>query len=220
MSKKVAIVYVKDEFGVDSGEGFQRYAAAGTAMSTDSFAVDVDEKSDKDIIASIKTYAPDTIFMSGTGASLAKVLSDIRAAGITAPAISNDGFYDAGAVKTAGSAAEGMIVTSCVPPLELIPSAQPFVRHYEDRYGQVSAFALYGYVAAQVAIAAATQTHSADHHIINRQLSVGSFQTILGPVSFEKNGDPFQPILYFYSVTNGSLKYSSSSFPNPLVISR
>jgi branched-chain amino acid transport system substrate-binding protein len=219
-AKKVAIVYIKDDFGVDSGEGFQQYAASGSTMSTTSFGVDVDMKTDKDVVAGVKAYAPDALYVSGPAGELAKVLADIRSAGVAAPAIANDGFYDTAAVKAAGSSAEGMIVTSCVPPLELMPSAQLFVRHYTQQYGPVSAYSLYGYVAAQIAIAAATQVHSADHRIIDRQLSIGTFQTVLGPVSFEKNGDPFQPIVYFYSVTGGTLTYSSSSFPNPLVISR
>jgi branched-chain amino acid transport system substrate-binding protein len=218
---KIAILYVKDDFGVDSGQGFQQYAAASTKMSTQSFPVDVDLKSDKDIVAAVKAYAPDTIFLSGAGSYLAKVLADIRSAGVTAQAIANDGFYDQTSIKTAGAGSEGLVVTSCVPPLDLIPSAQLFVRHYQSQYGSnVSPYALYGYVAAQVAIAAATQAHSADHHIIDRLLSVGTFQTLLGPVQFERNGDPFQPILYFYTVTNGTLQYTSSSFPNPLLISK
>lgn len=219
-AKKIAVVYVKDQFGVDSGQGFQSYAAATSGMSVQSFAVDVDLKSDKDIVAGVKAFAPDAIFLSGNAGNLGKVLTDLRAAGVTAPVIANDGFYDDAAVKKAASAADGMVVASCVPPLDLIPSAHLFVEHYQDRYGRVSAYSLYGYVAAEVAIAAATQVHSADHRIVDRQLSIGNFQSVLGPVQFQKNGDPFQPILYFYTVTNGALKYTSSSFPNPLIISR
>ncbi len=217
---KVAIVYVKDQFGVDSGQGFQTFAAAGSATKTESFAVDVDLKSDKDIVAAVKAYAPDTLYLSGGASVLTRVLIDLRSAGITAPAIANDGFYDAGAVKTAGSNAEGMVVTSCVPPLDLIPTAQLFARHYESRFGQVTAYGLFGYVATQVAVAAAKQGHTADHLSLDRILSVGTFQTVLGPVSFKKNGDPFQPDVYFYKVTSGTLKYDSSSVPNPLIISR
>lgn len=217
---KVAIIYVKDNFGVDSGQGFQTYAASGTTTKTDSFGVDVDAKSDKDVVAAVKTYAPDALYFAGSGTYLAKVLADVRAAGVTAPAVTNDGFYDAASLKKAGSAAEGIVVASCLPPLEFMPSAQVFARHYESRFGQTSAFALYGYVATQVAIAAARQAHSGDRRILDRLLSVGTFQTVVGPVSFKKNGDPFQPNLYFYTVTNGKLTFTSSSYPNPLVVSR
>lgn len=216
---KVAIVYVKDQFGVDSGQGFQTYAAAGLTVKTENFGVDVDLKSDKDIVAAVKAYAPDTLFLSG-GSILAKVLTDLRAAGITAPSIANDGFYDAGAIKAAGSSGDGMIVTSCVPPLDLIPTAQPFVRHYSSLYGQPTAYGLFGYVAAQVAIAAAKQGHTGDRLSIDRILSVGTFQTVLGGVSFQRNGDPFQPNVYYYKATSGALKYDSALAPNPLVISR
>ena len=217
---KVAIVYVKDQFGVDSGQGFQTYAASGTTTKTESFGVDVDLKSDKDVVAAIKAYAPDALFLSGPGTYLSKVLVDVRAAGVTAPAIANDGFYDAGSLKSAGAAADGMIVSTCVPPLELIPTAQLFVRHYQSRFGQPTAYGLFGYVATQVAMAAARQGHTGSHLSIDRILSVGTFQTVIGPVSFQKNGDPFQPNVYFYKANAGAFKFDSSSVPNPLVISR
>lgn len=217
---KVAILYVKDQFGVDSGQGFQTYAAAGSTTKTQSFGIDVDMKADKDIVASIKAYAPDTLYLSGAATYLNKALADVRAAGVTAPAIANDGYYDASAVKSAGSAAEGMIVTSCVPPLELIPTAQLFVRHYSSRFGQPTAYGLFGYVATQVAMAVAKQAHTADHLAIDRLMSVGTFQTILGPFSFQRNGDVFSPNVYYYKVTGGTLKYDSALIPNPLIISR
>jgi len=217
---KVAIIYVKDQFGVDSGQGFQTYAAAGTKVKTDSFGVEVDAKSDKDVVSAVKTFAPDAIFFSGGASHLGIVLSDLRAAGITAPAIANDGFYDTAAIKKAGANADGLVVASCVPPLDLIPTAQLFARHYESRFGQVSAYGLYGYVAAQVAIAAAKQGHTADHISVDRILSLGTFQTVIGAVSFKKNGDPLEPNLYFYKAASGVLKYDSSSVPNPLIISR
>jgi len=219
-AKKVSVVYVKDQFGVDSALGFQNYAASGKSTKTDAAGVDVDMKSDKDIIAQVKTYAPDLIYFSGPGTKLQKVLTDIRAAGITAPAIANDGFYDAATIKAAGTAADGMLVTSCVPPLDLMPTAQPFARHYQARYGQPSAYSLFGYVAAQIAIAAAKQIHTADHLQIDRQLSVGTFETVIGQFSFQRGGDVFQPDVYFYKASDGQLKYSSASVPNPLIISR
>jgi len=219
-SAKAAIVYVQDQDGVDSGQGFQNYASSGTALKAQSFAVAVDQKSDKDIVSGVTAYGPDVIFLAGAGHYLTKTLSDLRAAGVTAPVIANGGFFDADVLKKAGSAAEGMVVTSCVPPLDLMPSAQLFVHHYEAQYGQVSAFALYGYVAAQLAIAAATQGRTADRRILDRLISVGTFPTVIGQISFAKNGDQFTPNIYFYAVAGGSLKYAASSFPNPLVISK
>jgi len=219
-AKKVSIVYVKDQFGVDSAQAFQTYASSGSTLKTDSIGVDVDMKSDKDVVAAVVADAPDAVYLSGSASYLAKVLKDVRAAGITAPALANDGFYDQGAIKNLGGAAEGAIVTSCVPPLEFMPTAQTFVRHYEEQYGQPSAFALYGYVAAQVAIAAAKAIHTTDHMQIDRELALGTFQTVLGTISFQRNGDVFQPDVYFYKATGGTLKYDSASLPNPLIISR
>lgn len=216
-AKKVAVVYQQTDYGADAGGGFVDYAASGKALAAKDFAIQTDLKNVKDVVAAVAAYAPDLVYVSGNGPDMGSVLAALRAAGVTAPAMGTQALFDDRAVKAAGPAADSLLVSSCVPPIELMPTAALFVQHYTQRYGRVTAFALMGYVAAQVAIAAVVQARNADKLTLDRMLAVGSFQTILGNYSFLRGGDVANPILYFYQYAGTQFKYVGSTYPNPLV---
>jgi branched-chain amino acid transport system substrate-binding protein len=220
-AKKAAVVYEQTTYGADAGGGFVDYASSGKALAVKDFAVDPELKNAKAVVAAVVAYAPDLVYLSGDGAAMGNVLSALRAAGVTVQAMGTQAFYDLNAIKTAGPSADSMLVSSCVPPAELMPTANIFMRDYHTRYGQVTSFALMGYVAGQIAIAAAQQSRSTDKQTLIRQLQLGTFPTILGNYSFVRGGDVANPIVYFYQYgyakPAGQFKYIGSSYPNPLV---
>ncbi len=217
-AKRAAVVYQENDIGANTAQGFIQFATAGKDLTAKDFGVDPDVKDPAALVATIKAFAPDLIYAAGDGRALSKTILALRAAGVDAPLFANQGFWSDPAMKAIGASAQGSLVSSCVPPIELMPTAQLFLMHYRARFGRPTAFSLFGYVAAQVAIAAATQIHSADRRSIARQLSIGSFQTVLGLLSFQRNGDPAQPILYLYRYgPDNAFKYVDSTFPNPLI---
>ena len=217
--KKVAVVYEQDDYGVDSGQGFVNYANSGRVMAVKDFAIDVDFKQLASVTANVKAYDPDLLYLAGNGDVMTKAIRALRNAGVSAPILATQAFSSQSVIKDLGSAAEGMTVSSCMPPVNLIPTAQQFVSRYR-RYGQLSPFSLFGYIAAQVAIQAARQARTADKLTLDRQLSVGAFQTVIGPISFNRDGDVMSPYIYMYKVTKGSPVYfgTASGIPNPLII--
>lgn len=220
-AKKVAVIYEEDDYGVDGGQGFIDYARSGRVMAAKDFSVDVELKHLPTLIAGVKAYAPDLLFVAGNGDVMAKAIKALRSAGVSEPILATQAFSTQSVLKTLGSQAEGMIVSSCMPPMNLIPTAQQFLSRYRSHFGQVSPFSVFGYVAGQVAIAAARQARSADKITLDRQLSVGAFQTVIGPISFDRNGDPALRFLYMYKVQNGApatYLSTASGIPNPAVI--
>jgi len=216
-AKKAAVVYEQTDYGADAGEGFVNYAGAGKTLEARDFGITPDMRNLKERVAQVVTYAPDVVYLSGNGADMGAALAALRTAGVTVQVMASQALFDDRATKSAGAAAEGLLVSSCVPPIEFVPTATLFAQHYQQRYGRVTSFALMGYVAAQVAIDAVIQARSSDKLTLDRMLSIGSFQTILGTYSFLRGGDPANPILYFYQYTGGQFKYVGSSYPNPLV---
>jgi branched-chain amino acid transport system substrate-binding protein len=216
-AKKAAVVYEQTDYGADAGGGFVDYAGAGKALTTKDFAVQEDQKNVKDVVAAVAAYAPDLIYISGNGTDMGAVLAALRQAGVSAPALGTQALFDERAIKSAGASADGLLVSSCVPPLEFMPTTALFVQHYTQRYGRVTSFALMGYVAAQVAISAVVQARSGDKLTLDRQLAIGSFPTILGTYSFQRGGDVANPLVYFYQYAGTQFKYVGSTYPNPLV---
>jgi len=216
-AKKAAIVYQQNDYGADAGAGFEDYANGAKLVAVKDFGIDNDYKNVQSVVAQVKEYGPDLLYMSGDAANMMKVLGALRDAGISAPALASQALYDERAVKSAGPAANGLMVSACVPPIDLMPTATLFVQHYQARYGRVTGYALMGYVAAQVAMDAVLQIHGWDRQALVRQLNVGTFPTILGNYTFTRGGDVANPILYFYQYDGTQFKYVASSYPNPLV---
>lgn len=216
-AKKAAVIYQQNDYGADAGAGFVQYAGAQKLLAAKDFAIDNEYKNVQAVVAQVKTYAPDLLYLSGDDSNMGKVLAALRDAGITAPVLASQSMYTERAVKAAGAAANGLMVSACVPPIELMPTAALFMQHYQARYGRVTSYALMGYVAAQIAMAAVGQIHGWDKQALIRQLSVGTFPTILGNYSFTRGGDVANPILYFYQYDGTQFKYVTSSYPNPLV---
>lgn len=216
-AKRVAVVYEQNDYGADAGQGFVNYAAA-TKMAEKDFPLDVDFKSLKTQVAALKDWAPDLVFLSGNGNDMQRVVPAIRTAGITAPLLATQGFFSDTLLKALGADAEGMTVSSCAPPVQFIPTAQNFVARYQQRFGRLSSFSLFGYVAAQIAIGAARTAHTTDRRQLDRALAVGTFNTVLGTYQFQPNGDTLGADTYFYQYKTGALTYQSAAYPNPLIV--
>jgi branched-chain amino acid transport system substrate-binding protein len=216
-AKRVAVMYEQNDYGADSGQGFVNYAAARGLTEKD-FPLDVDFKTLKTQVAAVKVWAPDLIFLSGTGTDMARVIPALRTAGITAPLLATQGFYSDSLLKAMGDNAEGMIVSSCVPPVQFMPSANTFISQFQSHFGKLSSYALFGYVAAQVAIQAAKLAKSTDHRMVDRTMSTRTFDTILGQIQFQPSGDVLGVGVYYYQYKKGAFTYLSSAFPNPLIV--
>ncbi|MBC5828532.1 MAG: branched-chain amino acid ABC transporter substrate-binding protein [Candidatus Eremiobacteraeota bacterium] len=216
-AKKVAVVYEENDYGADAAQGFMNYAGSGKTMAAKDYGIDNDLKGLSDLSVRVRAYAPDLLYISGNGDDMVKVVKSLRKAGVGAPLLATQAFFSQTMAKNLGDDAAGMTVSSPTPPIDLLPQAQGFIHRYESAHGAVSPFALFGYVAAQVGIAAARQAHSGDRRTLDRQLSIGGFPTILGTVSFQKNGDPEQPNVYEYRYADGRFAFLESAYPNALI---
>ena len=215
----VAAVWEQDDYGNATATSFVASLKSAKTKVQD-FPVDVDLKTLKTVVSNVAAFNPDLIYLTGRGDLMAKVLIALRKAGVNAQVLGTSPLYDSALVnqKDFKPVADGMLVGTCVPPIEFMPQAQVFQQRFQAKYGRLSAYALFGYVAAQVAINATVQGRSSDKKAIIRQLDSDIFQTVIGDMSFRSNGDPIDPDIYFYKVDSGSFKYVGSALPNPAVL--
>jgi branched-chain amino acid transport system substrate-binding protein len=216
----VAVVWEQDDYGNATATAFVG-SLKSSKVKVQDFPVDVDLKTLKTVVSNVSAFQPDFMYVTGRGELMSKVLIALRKAGVNAQVMGTSPFYDSALVseKDFKPAATGMLVGTCVPPVQFIPQAQVFQQRYQARFGRLSSYALFGYVAAQVAINAAVQARSSDKHALIRQLDNDVFQTVIGELSFRANGDPIDPDIYFYKVDqDANFKYVGSALPNPSVL--
>jgi ABC-type branched-subunit amino acid transport system substrate-binding protein len=162
---------------------------------------------------------PDVVFLAGLVRDMGPLVPALRSAGYKGAFYASQGFFDQQTIAKYGADAEGLTVSSSMPPLALAPSAFRFRLDFESKYGQMSPLSAFSYAAAQIAIAACRRVGAADRAAEARSLALPyAYDTIVGTLQFSPTGDPLDPNLYFYTVTDGKWKYTRAAHPSAFVL--
>lgn len=146
------------------------------------------------LLTSIKAKKPDVLFFGGTTASGApQVAKDMRNAGLTCPLIVPDGCYELSFITSAGESN----LTNCyvtfggLDPADTSGPVAAFAEKYKKKYNvPPESFAIYGYEAANVVLAAIKKVGKKDREaILQEVLGTKDFEGVLGKWSFEPSGD-------------------------------
>jgi branched-chain amino acid transport system substrate-binding protein len=149
----------------------------------------------KSLMATIKARGPDLVYFGGTtqtkGGQLAR---DLVAAGMNCKFMVPDGCMEDAFIEAAGADVLNgrcYVTFGGLPPDKLTGPGKVFVEKYQKRYGTMpEAYAIYGYEAAKVAIAAIARAGKKDRAaIVDACLSIRDFDGALGRWSFDANGD-------------------------------
>jgi branched-chain amino acid transport system substrate-binding protein len=158
-------------------------------------SIDVKSQEFRSLMTKVKSYEPDLVFFGGTtqskGGQLAK---DMVAAGLASKMMVPDGCYEQEFIDSAGAdnVHNRVYVTfGGLPPSEQTGRGREFVIQYEKQFGETpDVYAVYGYEAAQVVVAAIRRAGKKDRAaILEACLATKDFDGALGTWSFDKNGD-------------------------------
>lgn len=209
--KKAYIIDDNETYGLDLANVFEKeyQSGGGTVLGHDHIAKNTQDF--KSLLTKIAATKPDLIFYGGTtstGAGLIRQqmfdtgLGDVAFMG-------GDGIPDIGTV--AGQRADGTFYTLAAPNAEKLPSAQTFIKDYQNAYHSgIGPYSANGYAAAQVAIDAISRAIKANKNemptraqVITHVAKTNNLATPIGPVSFDENGDVKEPVLSLYTIKSG-----------------
>jgi len=161
---------------------------------------------------------PGVVFLAGVTPDMGPVLPRLRAAGYTGPIFGSQGLFDPGTIARYAAAAEGLVVSSSMPPLVIAPTAYRIRGEFERRYGTLTPLSAFAYSATQIVISIVRRTGTTDRIGLERSLAATSaYDTLVGPITFQNDGDPQNPNVYFYRATGGAWKYVGSAYPSAVV---
>ncbi len=127
----------------------------------------------------------------------------LRAAGSTAQIISGDSLVTDDYANQAKDAADGTLMTFTFDPRKF-QTARALVDRFRAAEQNAEGFTLYAYAAVQAWIAAAEATGTTDSARIAEWLRGGNtFDTVVGPVSFDAKGDLTQPVTAWFKWIDG-----------------
>ena len=169
------------------------------------------------LVSTIKDKKPEMIYFGGiTAQQPGKMLSQIRAAGITAPFMSGSGIIDDTFIKDAGPAGEGVYaLASGVDESQLPPKGQDFLKRYRAKFGEPEPFTIYAYEAMSVTLNGIKTANKKDRLAILQAIAnTKDFDGVLGRWSFDQSGDISITDFKVEQVKGGKWTYFGQSRPN------
>ena len=214
-------VYILDDtetFGVGVGDSFQAefLKDGGTLVKRDSAPKSTTDYTP--LFTAVANKNPAAVYLAGTtptGMGLALKQGRTVAGFETIPFMGPDGVADLGDSTTVGSTiniagAAAANTSGTVAGIHDIPDAAKFISDYKTAFGtDPGAYSAIAYACAQViiqgiqkALAAGTTDFAAIREAVRAGATAtgNSFNTVIGPVSFDANGDTTAPFMSFYKV--------------------
>jgi branched-chain amino acid transport system substrate-binding protein len=205
--KKIAILYDNSDYGRGLADAYEAGVKAdgGTVVAKQQYATgDTDFKAQ---LTKIKAASPDLLFMSGYYPEGSKAAQQARELGLNVQLLGSDGYASDQLPKLGGAAVEGMLVSTFFDYTKTDPAVQKFVDAFKAKYNGANPdwFAANSYDVIMLAAKAAQNAGKNDRTAINDALgTIGTYQGISGPITFDKNGDVVKP-LSIVVVKNGQL---------------
>ncbi|HET7813708.1 MAG TPA: branched-chain amino acid ABC transporter substrate-binding protein [Candidatus Baltobacteraceae bacterium] len=215
---KMAVAVSQDgDYGADVVQGFITMAHS-SKMTADGYVFPVEKPDFATAAARIMTKSPDFIYLAGDSNALGPIIPALRAAGFKGKFGGSQGFYNQGALAHAEDL-EGSIISTSMPPLDRAPDFANQLADFRARY-PVTSMSAYGYAAAQIVMAAVRRNGTTNRlaTLSALQSLSASYNTIVGSYQFAYNGDPVDPLVYFYTVTNGKFKFIAPSHVTSFVL--
>jgi branched-chain amino acid transport system substrate-binding protein len=196
--KKVAIVHDESRYGRGSAADTKRALNNGGMNEVLYEEVNSGKNDYLVLVSKIKASGAELVYWGGVEQEAALIVRQIRDRRIKATIMSDDGIAGDTFASSGGSAVEGTLMTSRLDPRKR-PEAATVVKTFRDKNIEPKNYTLYSYAAVQIIKQAAEQAKSLDPKKVSQVLHSGtSFKTVLGEVSYDKNGDLTRPDYVMY----------------------
>ena len=161
---------------------------------------------DKDfnaLVSKLKAAAIDVVYVGGYHTEAGLILRQMRDQGMKSQLISGDALATNEFWSITGPAGEGMMFTFGPDPRKKATAAA-VVKKFKDAGVDPEGYTLYAYAAIQVWAQAAAKAKTTDAKKVAETLHTGKWDTVLGPISYDKKGDITVIDYVFYVWKNGT----------------
>lgn len=209
-------VYILDDRGV-YGKGiadvFEQTAGDIGLKVLGHEGMDAKAQEYKSLMTKIKAANPDLVYFGGTTQSNAgQIAKDMVAVGLKAKLMVPDGCFENAFITAAGAdnVNDRVFITfGGVPAEQLQGAGAEFVKKYVAKYQrEPEAYAVYGYVAAKVALDGIARAGKKDRlAIVDAVSKYKADDSALGPFSFTPDGDTTMSVMSGNTVKNGKFEF-------------
>ena len=202
--KKVAILHDNSAYGKGlADETKKAYNAAG-ATETLYAAYVPGERDYSAIVSRMKQAGIDVIYVGGYYTETGLIARQAKEQGMNPILVGGDAIVTTEYWQIAGPAGEGTLMTFPSDPRKR-PTAASVVAEFKKKGFDPEGYTLYTYGAFQVWADAAKKVNSFDGKKVSESMhSGGTYNTVIGPITFDKKGDITTADYVFYIWKNGN----------------
>ena len=133
--KRVVMITLNNDFGKSLAAGFKARAASFGIEIVAEYEYSIKDREFGPIVSKVRADAPEAIYASGYFFTAGPLVRQLRAAGIEAPVIGQEGYDTQKFIEIAGPAAEGVIITTSLDRDSTDPVTQAFIAGFEAKAG-------------------------------------------------------------------------------------
>lgn len=202
--KKLATIYINNDWGVDANKYFVQEARKLGAEIVAEEAFVPGEKDFTAILSKVKRLKPELIYLPTFYADAAAILNQAKRMRFKPVVMANSSLFSQKTIELGGDAVEGVIIPANYFSADPRPAAKEFTREYKALYGTVpNQFAALAYDAANLMVAALHKAGLDDRSKIREALeSLRGFQGATGSISYANSHDPEKELVRI-TIKNG-----------------
>ena len=205
-SRNVAVIHDKTAYG--KGLADETKAAMNAAGKTETLyeAYTAGEKDYTALVSKLKLAAIDVLYVGGYHTEAGLMVRQMRDQGMDTILVSGDALVTDEYWQITGDLGEGTLMTFSPDPRKN-DMAAPIVAKFRASGIEPEGYVLYTYAAVQIFAQAAEAAGTTDFEPLLAVLNAGTFDTVLGDLSFNDKGDVTLPGYVFYEWKDGTYDY-------------
>lgn len=208
--KKVALIYLNNDYGIGLKTVMESEATRKNVAITDVESFESDNKDFRTQLTKIRESKPEGIFILAYPTDIANVLLQIKALNINSRLFAPDAFEADEVIKTAGSAAEGVVYVYPILPDEQFTKTVSSA--FVNKFGKdINVYNAVGYDALKIAYFIIKKLSSENkpitgENIKNELYALQNFNGASGVITFDKNGDVVERPMEIRVVKDGKFQ--------------
>ena len=205
--KKIAVVDDKSAYGKGLADEIAKAMTARGAEPALRESITAGEKDYSGLVTKLKRDGVEVMAYGGYHTEVALILRQAQQAGLDLTVMGGDTMTNSELVTAAGPAADKVLFTFSPDPRKNA-SAAPVVEKFRAAKIEPEGYVLYAYAAMQLFEQAATAAGSTDYDALQKAMREGSFDTVIGNLSFDAKGDQKAPGFVVYQWQGGQYDYA------------
>ncbi|MBL8396724.1 MAG: branched-chain amino acid ABC transporter substrate-binding protein [Candidatus Accumulibacter sp.] len=205
-NRKIAVVDDKSAYGKGLADEIAKAMQAKGVKPTLRESITAGEKDYSGLVSKLKSAGVEVMAFGGYHTEVALILRQAQQAGLKLVVLGGDTLTNSELVTAAGSAADNVLFTFAPDPRKN-PAAAGVVKKFRDAKIEPEGYVMYAYAAMQLFAQAAEKAKSTAYKDLEKTIRGGSFDTVIGRLSFNAKGDNRLPGFMVYQWKGGQYDY-------------